>query len=151
MATADAERERLYAEAPDRATIDRLAERFWREDQQAKHVRAEEKRETVTLRSEVIALRAELSALRRKQASDIRILREAVGDALRMALDENERAFMRYRGVWTEGINYRRGDCATLSGALWIAIEPCAAGARPGKGPSGWRLANKSDQKGAAS
>ena len=45
------------------------------------------------------------------------------------------------RGVWREGAEYRKGDCVTFGGSIWIA-QKHAPDSRPGFG-EGWRLAVK--------
>lgn len=50
------------------------------------------------------------------------------------------------RGVWREGAEYRKGDCVTFGGSIWIA-QKHAPDSRPGFG-EGWRLAVKKGRDG---
>jgi len=54
--------------------------------------------------------------------------------------EELELKALRYRGVWQSG-EFRRGDMATLKGALWHCNEPTTD--RPGTN-SFWTLMHKS-------
>jgi hypothetical protein len=50
-----------------------------------------------------------------------------------------------YCGLWNVKHLYGPGAMVTKDGACWIAMSAMAAGVKPGDGPTGWRLAVKSD------
>jgi hypothetical protein len=50
-----------------------------------------------------------------------------------------------YCGLWNATTRYAPGAMVTKDGAAWIAMTAMAAGTKPGDGPTGWRLAVKSD------
>jgi hypothetical protein len=50
-----------------------------------------------------------------------------------------------YCGLWNSKHLYGPGALVTYNGAGWIAMSAMAAGVKPGDGPTGWRLAVKSD------
>jgi hypothetical protein len=50
-----------------------------------------------------------------------------------------------YAGLWNSKHLYGPGALVTYNGAGWIAMSAIAAGTKPGDGPTGWRLAVKSD------
>jgi hypothetical protein len=50
-----------------------------------------------------------------------------------------------YCGLWNATTRYAPGAMVTKDGAAWIAMSAMAAGTKPGDGPTGWRLAVKSD------
>jgi hypothetical protein len=50
-----------------------------------------------------------------------------------------------YAGLWSSTMSYAPGAMVTKDGAAWIAMTAMAAGIKPGDGPTGWRLAVKSD------
>ena len=50
-----------------------------------------------------------------------------------------------YCGLWNSANIYGPGAMVTKDGACWIATSAMAAGVKPGDGPTGWRLAVKSD------
>jgi hypothetical protein len=60
-------------------------------------------------------------------------------------LDQQDRPVLRYAGLWNTAKSYGPGDLVTCNGAGWIAMSAMAAGVKPGDGPTGWRLAVKSD------
>lgn len=46
-----------------------------------------------------------------------------------------------YRGTWSEGEHYKRGELATDGGSLWLCLSSTAE--RPSKSPTCWRLISK--------
>jgi hypothetical protein len=50
-----------------------------------------------------------------------------------------------YCGLWNAKHLYGPGAMVTYNGGGWIAVSAMAAGVKPGNGPTGWRLAIKSD------
>lgn len=72
--------------------------------------------------------------------------RDARLDSLEARLTALEDRGLEYRGVFTPGECYRRGDCVTQDGSLWIARTKTTA--RPGVDPEAWQLAVKSGRNG---
>jgi hypothetical protein len=51
-----------------------------------------------------------------------------------------------YRGVYTEGKSYERGDSVTWAGSMWVAHEDTSA--KPGEGSKSWQLCVKKGRDG---
>jgi hypothetical protein len=74
------------------------------------------------------------------------VVRDHVAGAiapLSKRIEELEAGAMRYQGTHQRALSYRRGDCVTQGGSLWIAIMPAKEGEVPGKSDC-WQLATKS-------
>lgn len=73
-------------------------------------------------------------------------------DALRRRVEalEDRPKGLEYRGVWTAGKTYEKGDTTTDGGSLWVALE--ATTARPGDvrpgGKAPWQLCAKRGRDG---
>jgi HK97 family phage major capsid protein len=55
---------------------------------------------------------------------------------------EKRPASLKYAGVWSGDETYLQDDAVTDRGSLWIAVEKCSPGIRPGESES-WQLAVK--------
>lgn len=94
------------------------------------------------------ALGAERAAHRRGLDAAVAKL-EAEIAALKKRLAVVETRGVRYRGVFQKADDYKRGDCCTHQGSLWIAIRPVGPGEAPpgtADAASGWQLGIKGMQ-----
>lgn len=72
----------------------------------------------------------------------------ALGKAVRAVLDkEIPKDVLRYCGVYSRPLDYRKGAMVTDHGAAWIALRDVEPGERPGA-CDGWQLAVKSGRDG---
>jgi hypothetical protein len=130
--------------------VDRLQERWQREDAAAETAADYRIKEVIELRQRVAALERLLGPGGKRLIGG---LAKATGDALRLVRQEERahaaaelerRGFMSYHGVWDEAAEYPRGALVTHGGSAWVALTPAEKGLRPGKAPA-WRLAVKGE------
>jgi hypothetical protein len=145
-------REAEFARAATAADVDRLKERWQREDAAALDAEDYRAKEVAELRARVAALERLLGPGGRRLAGGIT---RATGDALRQIRQEERaqtaaelerRGYVSYGGVWDEAAAYPRGALVTHGGSVWVALIAAEKGLCPGKAPV-WRLAVKGESK----
>ncbi|MGO1075924.1 hypothetical protein [Inquilinus sp. CA228] len=82
----------------------------------------------------------------RTVASEVCALRRELVELKVRVDDLAEAKAIPYAGTWKSGQSYAAGTWITHDGSVWIAAENTAA--RPGDGPTPWRLAVKRGKDG---
>ena len=138
---------------------------FWREQLEAEQQHGAQVRAEAAEAQEVKQLRERVATLERMVLGKNAILLKAVGTAIgrsRREIEDRVKVIedrepvplplpnwnnptVHYCGLWNSANIYGPGAMVTKDGACWIATSAMAAGVKPGDGPTGWRLAVKSD------